>query len=81
MLTVEKIFEIVADRGLKIVLQNGQPRLQGPKEEMTGALVAALRAHRLAVIAKVDPQKVEPPPQQKQEKPERRPQTWDDLPE
>lgn len=46
----EKLFEIVQDRGLKIMVRDGTPIVCGDKERMTPALIETLKAHRSEIL-------------------------------
>lgn len=48
----------VEERGLRIVLIDGQPRLQGPASLMTKALLNVLRHHREEIIKRLQPKRL-----------------------
>jgi len=56
LMTLDELLEIVEERGLSVTLgPDGQPRLRGPKEEATPALVEMLRLCRDDIIERLRP--------------------------
>jgi hypothetical protein len=55
LLTLDMVLDEVKARGLAVEVINGVPRLRGPREMMTSALLDALKARRAEVIARLGP--------------------------
>jgi hypothetical protein len=56
---LESVLDIVKERGLTIYLdREGGPRIRGPKEEQTPALLEALKAYRNEIIVCLQPKPV-----------------------
>lgn len=55
VLTVEAIIQEVRDRGLTLRVEKGEPRLKGPREQMTPALIAVLIRRRNEIIQWLTP--------------------------
>ena len=55
-MTVTEIVALAAERGLRLeVGHDGAPRLRGPREEVTPALVAVLRLYREEIVEALRP--------------------------
>ncbi len=49
-MSCRELLDVVAERGLQVVLASGQPRLKGPKEAITPLLLEVLGLHRDELI-------------------------------
>lgn len=49
-MSVPELIAILKDRGFKIVLKDGNPVLQGKREELTPALQESLKHHRPKIV-------------------------------
>jgi hypothetical protein len=54
--SLRSVLDVLAERGLSLVLgADGQPRVKGDPEEVTPALLEALKAYRPEIVARLTP--------------------------
>ncbi len=64
MKALEALLSAVHDRGLKLRLgEDGQPRVSGPKDQLTPALLGALKAFRREIVERLGGKPAPPAPE------------------
>ena len=60
-MTTDEVLAVLKDRGLSVTLANGQPKVAGPREQLTSELLRVLKLHRDEIIRRLGGDPTAPP--------------------